>query len=133
MVKQYRELEIRHHVVIQWLTLPLRYLQTVLQYRLGDATGGHGSWVPNSISSTSSNVFADEIGAVNAPTLEETIPITPQQFFLPKFKETTVSYASNIQQVGLSQVPPDHPYKLQNRWMRLMKFLIQLFVEKDSS
>lgn len=89
---------------------PTVFANGIAVHRLGDATGGHGSWVPNSAASASSNVFADEIGAVNAPTLEETIPITPQQFFLPKFKETAVSYASNIQQVGLSQVPPDHPY-----------------------
>ena len=26
---------------------------------LGDATGGHGSWVPNSAATASSNVFAN--------------------------------------------------------------------------
>jgi len=27
-------------------------------HRLGDATGGHGSWIPNASASGSSNVFA---------------------------------------------------------------------------
>ena len=79
-------------------------------HRVGDGTGGHGSWVPNAAATGSPNVFADDVGAVSTPTLEPTIPITPQSFFLPQFKETAVSYASNIQPVGTSQVPPAHPY-----------------------
>ena len=33
-------------------------VNSIAIHRVGDATGGHGSWVPNSAATGSSNVFA---------------------------------------------------------------------------
>lgn len=37
-------------------------------HRKGDATGGHGSWVPNSAKTGSEDVFANGIGVVRKTT-----------------------------------------------------------------
>lgn len=38
---------------------PNVYVNNIPVHRKGDATGGHGSWVPNSAATGSSNVFAN--------------------------------------------------------------------------
>lgn len=38
---------------------PNVYIGNVLVHRLGDSTGGHGSWVPNSAATSSENVFSN--------------------------------------------------------------------------
>ena len=38
---------------------PNVFVNGIKWHRLGDATGGHGSWVPNQAQSGSSNVFAN--------------------------------------------------------------------------
>ena len=35
------------------------YVNGILVHRLGDATSGHGNWVPNAAATASSNVFAN--------------------------------------------------------------------------
>jgi hypothetical protein len=40
-------------------TSPNVYVGGIKVHRLGDATGGHGSWSPNSASTASGNVFAN--------------------------------------------------------------------------
>ena len=39
----------------------------ILVHRLGDSTGGHGSWVPNAAASSSGNVFANGGGGSGTP------------------------------------------------------------------
>ena len=50
---------------------PNVYVNTIKVHRLNDPTGGHGSWVPNSAATSSTNVFANgQSGAQGAAATE---------------------------------------------------------------
>lgn len=46
---------------------PTVFVEGAAVHRLGDATSGHGSWVPNSAATSSTDVFADSSGAADGP------------------------------------------------------------------
>ena len=53
------------------------YINGILVHRLSDATGGHGSWVSNSATSASDNVFANGDGGTTGTfTGPTSTPIT---------------------------------------------------------
>jgi uncharacterized protein (TIGR02594 family) len=92
------------------------YVNSIAVHRRTDATGGHGSWVPNAAASASTDVFANDGTGFTPPVYEtpEVVPVVV--FFKETFKETTTSYASNIQSVGTAEVPvlsSGEPYPYQ--------------------
>ena len=96
---------------------PNVYVNSKPVHRRADATGGHGSWVPNAAASASVNVFANEAVIFPEPPVY-VIPevVQPVVFFKQVFKESPVTYSSNIQPVGEAEVPsqPDgEPYPYQ--------------------
>ena len=87
---------------------PNIYVNGIKVHRRNDATGGHGSWVPNAAASASTNVFANEGFEVTPPPIpvyETPTAVPPVVFFKTTFVETTTAYATNIQVVGTSEVP----------------------------
>lgn len=46
---------------------PTVYMDGIPVHRLGDSTGGHGSWVPNASAQSSTDVFADHGGKAPLP------------------------------------------------------------------
>lgn len=85
-------------------------------HRRNDATGGHGSWVANAAASASTDVFANDGGTFIPPIYETPEVVEPVVFFKQVFRESAVSYASNIQPVGEAAVPvlsSGEPYPYQ--------------------
>ena len=96
---------------------PNVYVNSKPVHRRADATGGHGSWVPNAAASASVNVFANEAVIFPEPPVY-VIPevVQPVVFFKQVFKESPVTYSSNIQPVGEAEVPSQpagEPYPYQ--------------------
>jgi len=85
-------------------------------HRRNDATGGHGSWVANAAASASTDVFANDGGTFIPPIYETPEVVEPVVFFKQVFRDSAVSYASNIQPVGEVEVPvlsSGEPYPYQ--------------------
>jgi len=75
---------------------PNVYCNGIKVHRLNDATGGHGSWVPNAAASASENVFANDRPGAEKFTVDFTT-VEPFVFFgNSAYQEPPNGYTENI-------------------------------------